>query len=312
MNTTALIGVGGMVLFLIPLCALPVMTLLRRRKRLKERLLAAQQSDGVVADAVIKRAKAPPFAASVASLGFAVVRTGLLSKGTLTELEQTLQAGGFRGGNGLGLFVGSKIVLVLILPVIAFVALRHVHMQTMLHLAMIFGSAVIGLLSPDFFIRNMRKKYLKAVERGLADALDMMIICAEAGLALEAAIRRVSIEIVHAHPKLAEELSITSGELNMISESRVALTNMGARTGLPALRRLGGTLVQTIQYGTPLSVALRTLATELRQETLTRYEEKAARLPVLLTVPMILFILPCVFLIVAGPIAVQVMQKFRH
>ena len=87
---------------------------------------------------------------------------------------------------------------------------------------------------------------------------------------------------------------------------------MGARTGLPALRRLGGTLVQTIQYGTPLSVALRTLATELRQETLTRYEEKAARLPVLLTIPMIVFILPCVFLIVAGPIAVQVIERFRH
>ncbi len=312
MNATLLIGVGGMVLFLIPLCALPVMTLLRRRRRIRERLLAARQADGVVADTGPRRAKAPPLAASVASLGFAVVRTGLLSKRTLTELEQTLQAGGFRGGNGLGLFVGSKIVLAVILPIIAFVVLRNVHTRTMLHVAAIFGAAVIGLLSPDFVIRNMRKKYLKAVERGLADALDMMIICAEAGLALEAAIRRVSIEIVHAHPKLAEELSITSGELNMISDSRVALTNMGARTGLPALRRLGGTLVQTIQYGTPLSVALRTLATELRQETLTRYEEKAARLPVLLTVPMIVFILPCVFLIVAGPIAVQVISKFRH
>ena len=312
MNLTLLVGIGGMTLFMIPLCAIPVMTLLRRQKRLRERLLAAQQIDGVVAETVVKRAKAPPFAASVASLGFAVVRTGLLSKRTLTELEQTLQAGGFRGGNGLGLFIGSKLLLVVLLPVAAFVLLRNVHMRPMLHIATVGGAAVIGLLSPDFVIRNMRQKYLKAVERGLADALDMMIICAEAGLALEAAIRRVSVEIVHAHPKLAEEMSITSGELNMISDSRVALTNMGARTGLPALRRLGGTLVQTIQYGTPLSVALRTLATELRQETLTRYEEKAARLPVLLTIPMIVFILPCVFLIVAGPIAVQVIERFRH
>ncbi|WP_428377987.1 type II secretion system F family protein [Lichenicoccus sp.] len=312
MNPTLLIGIGGMTLFLVPLCAIPIMTLLRRRKRLKQRLLAVRQTDGIVADTGVTRAKAPPLVASVASLGFAVVRTGLLSKRTLTELEQTLQAGGFRGGSGLGLFVGSKMLLVVILPVIAFVLLGHVHMRPILHIGAVGAAAVIGLLSPDYVIRNMRQKYLKAVERGLADALDMMIICAEAGLALEAAIRRVGIEIVHAHPKLAEELSITSGELNMISDSRVALTNMGARTGLVSLRRLGGTLVQTIQYGTPLSVALRTLATELRQETLTRYEEKAARLPVLLTVPMILFILPCVFLIVAGPIAVQVIQKFRH
>ena len=312
MNLMVLVGIGGMTLFMIPLCAIPLMASLRRQKRLRERLLAAQQIDGVVAATVVKRAKAPPLAASVASLGFAVVRTGLLSKRTLTELEQTLQAGGFRGSNGLGLFVGSKLLLLVLLPLLAFVLLRNSHMRPILHIALVGGAGVVGLLSPDFVIRNMRQKYLKAVERGLADALDMMIICAEAGLALEAAIRRVSIEIVHAHPRLAEELSITSGELNMISDSRVALTNMGARTGLPALRRLGGTLVQTIQYGTPLSVALRTLATELRQETLTRYEEKAARLPVLLTIPMILFILPCVFLIVAGPIAVQVIQRFRH
>lgn len=312
MNETLLFGIVGMVLFLVPLCAIPVMTIMRRHKRIRQRLLEAQQIEGVIAESQARRAKAPPLAESVASLGFAVVRAGLLSKGTVTELERTLQAGGFRGANGLGLFVGSKLLLMVAMPLVAYLLLHNVHMKSLLHIACVAGAGVVGLLLPDFVIRNIRQKYLKAVERGLADALDMMIICAEAGLALEAAIRRVSIEIVHAHPKLAEELSITSGELNMISDSRVALTNMGARTGLPALRRLGGTLVQTIQYGTPLSVALRTLATELRQETLTRYEEKAARLPVLLTVPMILFILPCVFLIVAGPIAVQVMAKFRH
>lgn len=118
--------------------------------------------------------------------------------------------------------------------------------------------------------------------------------------------------MVHAHPRLARELVITSDELNLIADSRVALNNMGTRTGLVSLRRLAATLLQSIHYGTPLSSALRSLATELRQETLTRFEERAARLPVLLTIPMILFILPCVFLIVAGPVAVQVLKAMKH
>ena len=103
----------------------------------------------------------------------------------------------------------------------------------------------------------------------------------------------------------------TASELQMMSDSRVALTSMGTRTGLECLVRLGSTLIQTMQYGTPLSAALRMLAQELRQETLTRFEERAARLPVMLTMPMILFILPCVFLVVGGPAIIKVMDVMK-
>ena len=161
-------------------------------------------------------------------------------------------------------------------------------------------------------IGRLRAQYLAAVERGLADALDMMVICAEAGLALEASIERVASEIRAAHPAVASELSLTSGEMRVTNDRRIALVNMGVRTKLPSLKRLGGTLVQTVQYGTPLGQALRTLSVELRQETLTRFEEKAARLPVLLTMPMILFILPCVFIVVGGPAAIQISRQLLH
>jgi tight adherence protein C len=139
----------------------------------------------------------------------------------------------------------------------------------------------------------------------------MMVICAEAGLGLEPAIARVANEIVHVHPALAQEMARTSNELQMMSDSRIALTSMGTRTGLDCLIRLGSTLIQTLQYGTPLSSALRMLATEMRQEMLTRFEERAARLPVLLTMPMILFILPCVFLVVGGPAIIKVMDVMK-
>ncbi|MBV9734914.1 MAG: type II secretion system F family protein [Acidisphaera sp.] len=139
-----------------------------------------------------------------------------------------------------------------------------------------------------------------------------MVICSEAGLGLEPAISRVAQEIRTAHRAVAEELAMTANELRVIADSRTALINAGTRTGIENIKRLAATLVQTMQYGTPLSQALRTLSAEMRQETLTRFEEKAARLPVLLTLPMIIFILPCVFMVVGGPAMLQVLKVMRH
>jgi tight adherence protein C len=172
--------------------------------------------------------------------------------------------------------------------------------------------AIVGLLLPDFIVRRRRAVYLKAAGRGLPDALDMLVICSEAGLGLEIGLERVATEIEPAHPEIAAELKLTCSELRILAERRIALTNMGARTGLEAMKRLGATLIQTMQYGTPLSQALRTLATEMRYEMLMRFEAQAARLPVLLTVPMILFILPCIFIVVGGPAALTVGRTFMH
>lgn len=248
----------------------------------------------------------------VGGLGSAIMSSGVLSAKTRLELEQTLRVGGLTAPHSLELFLGSKIALALGLPCLAFLTLHHVSLAPTMFLMSVAAAAVAGLMLPNMIIGQRRKAYLQAIDAGLADGLDMMVICAEAGLALETILQRVSVEIVHAHPKLAAELTTTSRELALVSDVRTALANMGHRTGLVSLGRLGGTLIQSVQYGTPLSSALRTLATELRQETLTRFEERAARLPVLLTIPMILFILPCVFLVVAGPIAVQVIKTMSH
>jgi tight adherence protein C len=167
-------------------------------------------------------------------------------------------------------------------------------------------------LLPDHVVRTLHKRHLKSVERGLPDALDMLVICSEAGLGLEPAIERVGREIGHAHQDVAEELLNVAREMRVNADRRAALMNMGKRTGLASLRRLGVTLVQTLQYGTPLSQALRTLSSEMRQEALTRFEARASRLPTLLTVPMIVFILPCLFLIVGGPAIIRVIQLMRQ
>jgi tight adherence protein C len=150
------------------------------------------------------------------------------------------------------------------------------------------------------------------LEAGIADALDMLVICSQAGLGLEPALERVGREISFAHPAVAQELAQTSQDMRVNADRRLALTNLGKRTGLESLRRLSGTLVQTMQYGTPLSDALRALAAEHRQETLNRFETKAGRLSVMLTLPMIAFILPCLFMVVGGPAIVQVLHAYHH
>ncbi len=172
-------------------------------------------------------------------------------------------------------------------------------------------AAGVGLLAPDKVVQHLRARYLHAFETGMPDALDMMVICGQAGLGLEASIERVGIEIRHAHPVVAEELTRTAHEMQVNADTRIALLNLGKRTGLESARRLSAMLIQSMQYGTPMAVALRTLSAEQRQEMLAKYETKAGRLPVLLTLPMIVFILPCVFLVVAGPAMVDVYRAMR-
>lgn len=247
----------------------------------------------------------------VSAIGLALARSGALSDKTVTDLEATLGAAGLRGGNGLGLFVGSKILLLVAAPVLAWVGLGSLGLSEAVHIAGTASAAVIGLLGPDYVVKHRRAAFLRKVSRGLPDALDMMVICSEAGLPLEPTIVRVAAEIGHAHPAVAEELRQTATELRMSSDRRVALQNLGTRTGLENLKRLGTTLVQTLQYGTPLSQALRNLSAEMRQEMLTGFEAKAAKLPVLLTVPMIVFILPTIFAVVGGPAMLKVIASLH-
>lgn len=241
----------------------------------------------------------------VAGLGATIVRSGLLSNKTLADLEQTLIASGFRAESALGLFVGCKIMLLLALPAVGVVLLHP--QQPMLSVVIIVG-AVIGLLLPDWAVTHIRNAYRAKLQRGLPDALDMMVICAQAGLGLEPALARVSFEIRGAHPDVAQELALTANEMQVMTDTRSALLRLGERTGVESLKRLTGTLAQTIQYGTPLSESLRSLSAEMRQEMLTAYEERAARLPVFLTVPMVLCILPCVLIIVGGPAFIHLFQ----
>lgn len=170
----------------------------------------------------------------------------------------------------------------------------------------------LGFFFPDFVVRRQKKARLQRLGRSLPDGLDLLVICAEAGLSLDAALKRVADEFITVVPELSEELLLTSVELNFLPDRRQALANLGNRVELPAFRGVVATLIQTEKYGTPLAQALRALASEFREHRLLAAEEKAARLPAILTVPMIIFILPALFVILAAPAFIQVSEKFSN
>jgi tight adherence protein C len=308
MHGVGLTVLGTLVLLAVLLAALFAETV--RQQRYARRVQRARRSDQEIEAVEPAAAKIPLLVRSVGAIGNAIARSGLLSARTIAELQHTLNLAGFRGGRGLGLFIGSKLVAMLSLPVLAWLLLPA--LAPLLRDGLIAAAGIVGLIGPDFAVRQMRQRHLHLLERGLPDALDLLIICTEAGLSLGPAIARVAADIRPAHPAVADELALTANELLVAPDSRAALFNAGVRTGLDALKRVALTLAQSMQFGTPLSQALRTLSAEMRQEMLTRFEAQAARLPVLLTVPMILFILPCVFLIVGGPAIIQLIATLNQ
>ncbi|MEO8176915.1 MAG: type II secretion system F family protein [Sphingomicrobium sp.] len=160
--------------------------------------------------------------------------------------------------------------------------------------------------APDVWLKNKVTKRSKAVRKGLPDALDLLVICAEAGLTVDAAFNRVAKELGKAYPELGDEFGLTAIELGFLNERRQAFENLANRVDLDAVRGVVTTMIQTEKYGTPLASALRVLSAEFRNERMMRAEEKAARLPAIMTVPLILFILPVLFIVILGPAACSI------
>jgi tight adherence protein C len=169
---------------------------------------------------------------------------------------------------------------------------------------------LVGWRIPDFILKRLTARRRLRIEHGIPDALDLLVICAEAGLALDQAVEQVAQDLRGSNPAVAEEFATTAAEMRVLSNRAEALTNLIERTGLTNLRSITATLTQAIHFGTPLAESLRVLAAEMRNERMLRIEERAARLPVLLSIPLALFILPCLLMVIGTPVALRVMNTF--
>jgi tight adherence protein C len=172
--------------------------------------------------------------------------------------------------------------------------------------ALVAVSLIASYKAPDIFLKNKITKRSHAIRKGLPDALDLLVICAEAGLTVDAAFHRVARELGRAYPELGEEFTLTGIELGFLSDRRQAFENLAMRVDLDAVKGVTTTMIQTEKYGTPLASALRVLSAEFRNERMMRAEEKAARLPAIMTVPLICFILPVLFVVILGPAACSI------
>jgi len=232
--------------------------------------------------------------------------------GNMLESENTkekLSSDGYRGPAPLITFMFFRFVM----PFIVF-AVTLFYMFVVLHLSWpplqkvgaAFIGALIGFYLPDIFVNNMIQRRQTSIMRAFPDALDLMLICVESGMSIESAFTRVASEIGAQSTELAEELALTTAELSYLPDRRQAFDNLAKRCGHSGVRAVATALNQAEKYGTPVGPALRVTATENREMRMQEAERKAASLPAKLTVPMIIFFLPCLFVVIMGPAIITI------
>ena len=228
--------------------------------------------------------------------------------GTETSKKKLVMAG-FRGSQAEITFLFFRLVMpiaFLVVSALYLFVLNSYGLSVLTRAAIVIVATLIGVKSPEIYLSNITSKRQLSMRRAWPDALDLLLICVEAGMSIEHAFRRVSQEMGTQSVELAEELTLTTAELSYLSERRQAYDNFSARTGLEQVKSVSTALIQAERYGTPLGTALRVLSQESRDQRMTEAEKKAAGLPPKLTVPMILFFLPVLFVVIMTPALIQV------
>lgn len=230
------------------------------------------------------------------------------------DMQQKLKQAGYRGEAPLATLLFFRLVVPIIVFLFAlfylFVVL-HLEQPALLKLGAACFAMYFGFQLPRIYITNKIQKRQASIKKALPDALDLLLICVEAGMAMEPAMKKVADEIGKGSIPLAEEFSLTLAELSYLPDRRQAFENLGNRTGLEPIKSISMALIQSEKYGTGLSQTLRVLAQENRDMRMLEAEKKAAALPPKLTVPMILFFLPALFIIILGPAGIRVMDSFK-
>jgi tight adherence protein C len=223
-------------------------------------------------------------------------------------VKKLVQAG-LRGPKPVSMFYFFRFSLPIVFGIGTFITLWFINsfgLQIQMKLAAVVFGFAAGFYGPNLYVENLINKRRTSIMRAFPDSLDMMLICVESGMSIEMAFARVGEEIGSASPELAEELALTTAELSYLQDRRMAYYNLAERTNHPGVKGVATALVQAEKYGTPMGSALRVMAKENRELRITEAEKKAAALPAKLTVPMIVFFLPVLFLVILGPAFIKI------
>ena len=278
-----------------------VKALTARREQLKA---------GIMASTTKKRAKLVQQNDTTDRMRNVLSSLQVLQDTQVKEAQQKLAQAGIRSKDLAFLIIFSRLVLPIVLGGGAALAIYGFNYlgdwSDIKRFGVFAGATILGYKGADIYVNNLISKRTDLIRKGLPDAIDLLVICAEAGLTVDTAFARVSKELGSAYPELADEFSLTSIELGFLTERRQAFENLSYRVALDHIKGVVTTMIQTEKYGTPLASSLRVLSAEFRNDRMMRAEEKAARLPAIMTVPLILFILPTLFIVILGPAACSI------
>jgi len=227
------------------------------------------------------------------------------------DTREKLARAGFRGQGPVVTFMFFRFLMPFVVLAFALVYLfvfSNFAWTSTLKVCVAVGSALLGFYVPDLYLNNVIQRRQQSIMRAFPDALDLLLICIESGMSVEAAFQRVATEIGAQSSELAEEFGLTTAELSYLTERRQAFENLAQRCGHPGVKAVATALNQAEKYGTPMGSALRVAAQENREGRMAEAERKAASLPAKLTVPMILFFLPCLFVVIMGPAIMKIMH----
>jgi tight adherence protein C len=251
-------------------------------------------------------------------VGYMKMTLDRLKLGNLLESEDTrdkLARAGFRGQGPVVTFMFFRFVMpfvVLLLALVYLFGISSVSWSSFMKINASVGAALLGFYLPDLFLNNTIARRQQSIMRAFPDALDLLLICVESGMSIEASFQRVASEIGSQSSELAEELGLTTAELSYLPDRRMAFENLAKRCGHAGVKAVATALNQAERYGTPMGQALRVAAQENREARMADAEKKAASLPAKLTVPMILFFLPCLFVVILGPAIMKIMHMSHH
>jgi tight adherence protein C len=240
-----------------------------------------------------------------------VDRLNLRSMFDSEDVRDKLKMAGLRGQAPLVTYMFFRMAMPILVAIAALVylfVLSDYQYPPIVKIGLAIGAGYIGFYLPNFFIENLVQRRQTSIKHSFPDSLDMLLICVQSGMSVEAAFQKVSGEVGSQSLELAEELSLTTAELSYLQDRRQAFENLGKRTGIPGIKAVATALIQAERYGTPVGQALRVMARENRDMRMSEAEKKAAALPPKLTVPMIIFFLPVLFVVILGPAIIQVFK----
>jgi tight adherence protein C len=284
----------------------------KRVKALNER--REQLKAGITATTAKKRAKLVRKTEATDKMRNMLSSLRVLQDDQIKAAQQRLAQAGIRRKELAVVVIFSRLVLPIIIgggAAIWLYGLNGLPDWTPTKRFAVFAAMLIfAYKGADIYVNNLVKKRTDLIRKGLPDALDLLVICAEAGLTVDTAFNRVAKELGRGYPELGDEFALTAIELGFLTERRQAFENLAYRVDLPSVKGVVTTMIQTEKYGTPLASALRVLSAEFRNDRMMRAEEKAARLPAIMTIPLIMFILPTLFIVILGPAACSIGDAF--